>query len=606
MTFQLNNIIKSVVNASGNEAVLDAKELLTGDLAAQVAWVGDKTIAQSEKTTKDGRNFIARDGRSFVNTGAAWLLTHLAMDGYALHKIGAMGYAPMVGTLNLMQSRIEIAQAAIHHQLAAKRSRNTNDRLMATLPEVVIHATLKSRDAGATASEHAKELAQLIQEQADDMDDFAAEAVMRSNGTRDSGSRMASDEGWLKVALHEPKQLFQYEPTEIRGMRGRLFRVAVAHSGVELPTEHPLWDRLVGERLPLAWVTQADYLGDQALAETHAECKARGIKPTRDMVKDKHAVLIKAHKVKCAKRAFILEGGLCALPTEAQREELGLGWGTYDRWAVNHATRRVWRDMVTLRRLKDRITKEVDDCLRLEFYEERNNVENPLWARSLSNEEGQFDRTTNRTWYLAGWDTVAEHELVNKDDGGYADFMKSFGNRQTVHEMFEVKANHASVSIDPEGNTSRKAEVKIDDFDGVIYPGEYGCFKTGDVHGWVAPEGMVRDFSSAGERERHILNRVVERIDVMLEGMRSLWKELRAVEEATAGVWDALHTDGMPEVPPVYWNMEGFFLTEEEALKAVESEQYQESVELLEAQATEAMSHYQRMAKGTKHDTSRA
>jgi hypothetical protein len=74
------------------------------------------------------------------------------------------------------------------------------------------------------------------------------------------------------------------------------------------------------------------------------------------------------------------------------------------------------------------------------------------------------------------------------------------------------------------------------------------------------------------------VNYLIEKLEGLIQGLDSLYAELGVVEQAGSYLWkwrsEAPKVDSFnsPAVPPVYWNLKGFYLTEEDALVALEAE----------------------------------
>ena len=77
-----------------------------------------------------------------------------------------------------------------------------------------------------------------------------------------------------------------------------------------------------------------------------------------------------------------------------------------------------------------------------------------------------------------------------------------------------------------------------------------------------------------GEYEIITLENIKARAEYVLTVMQRMYQETRKVDLALAPVWMEMHDaeSGMPEQPPVYWNQQGFYLTEDEALTAYQQE----------------------------------
>lgn len=533
---------------------------------------------------------------------APWCFTTLAMELYAAQKMGLIGYAQGVGALNDLDQVLNAVSAVIHTEMEFLRA-PTDNRAIEVPPGIVVHARLRSKHSvgeGTSADYHAELEALIADQHADNQFQAAGlaydaheelqhdrwEKEAGNNGVRNSSGGTSEDEGWLEVALHEPKQLWDYRPSDIAGMRGLMTKVLVRLKGLKLPMEHPMYEALLN-RLTEAWAATAGYFEQQAVAELRRE----GNKfPSKQQIKERVEKMTAAHKLKCAKRALILTEGLLAEPTE----EMRMAVGTYDRWAVNHATRRMWRDMETIKKLKDRLETQIGDVLAKQMEEERYNKPNPTWARSIANEEAQQknEGQDDRTWYLAGWAEVTEKECLVSTKQGHG---TGYGAVVTTQRW--------SVDGLGQGETWTKEDINDDVTWDEIYEGPDGRKRSA--------RRSIGSWQTAGEREVAILRRVIERCDEVLVNVGSLYKEFRALDLALAPVWAALHVPEeelekgqplMPAHPPVYWNMAGEFQTEEEACEAMLAEVGQRDFEALEASGDRAMGRIRALLAGSKFD----
>jgi hypothetical protein len=574
MRIKATTAIKQLANTSESNSVISFAPLINGSDAGD--WVKDVINTVTPEYGRNGEVLKYKRKGLSVMWQAPWCLTQLTKEMYCAQRMGLVGYADAVGRLNKLNNVLTVTQGIIHTELNRVSSDN---RQMEIPPTIAVHTSIRSEHMAGEASDnkHKSELDLLMEEQlADDSGyyDHAAEAdfvhqewetqrFMRdaqSNGQKGNGKDKPNEmEGWLDVALHEPSQLFDYKPQDIRGARGMMTKVIVRLLGLKMPMDHPAYDRLLA-RLTEAWAATESYFKVEALKELRRE----GIKfPKQAQIDERADEKVATHRAKCAKRALIMEQGLLAEPTE----EMKMAAGTYERWAVNHATRRMWRDMATLHKQRTRIQKQLDDCLLLEMEEERSGRPNPTWARSVANEEGQdFDdyegrQARSRTWYLAGWEEVTEAQCLAGGEHRNASYGSVITQKDwAVNE--KIKGTQWIVEKPSEDITWFDRETGPD--------GKKRAFRR-----------TMGDFTTAGERERAILSRVLERIDANMDDIRSLYKEMRKLDKALAPVWKALHVPAeelkpgqplMPEQPPVYWNLEGFYTTQDEAKNALENE----------------------------------
>ena len=74
-------------------------------------------------------------------------------------------------------------------------------------------------------------------------------------------------------------------------------------------------------------------------------------------------------------------------------------------------------------------------------------------------------------------------------------------------------------------------------------------------------------------RMRTLFNKVMSEIDEALPTLHSLYAEWRQLDEAHANIWATFANDSLPiEHPPIYWNMQGWYMDEESATEALLAE----------------------------------
>lgn len=83
---------------------------------------------------------------------------------------------------------------------------------------------------------------------------------------------------------------------------------------------------------------------------------------------------------------------------------------------------------------------------------------------------------------------------------------------------------------------------------------------------------MERD--TPEHRNRRWFTAVIEACDSQIAALNSIYPVLRELDLSLGKIWELFNAEGtMPSAPPVYWNMKGYYLTEEEALAAIQLEQ---------------------------------
>lgn len=653
MTSKVNNIANAIVKSCGSE-VRFTPSLLTGSVeerqegirSLQTAVIHKKANPWREATDVNGVNYVANGGLSSEYKA-------MLLNAYALFRMGQLPYAPTIGTLKGAQEYLQHVTDVCNTMMNGVRYKTLAqaDHVRATAT-ICAEVRIRSKhQAVFTKTDHGQELKELIEEQMADMEDgslgdieedvndLTAELshmqILRElDSAIDSHSRMSNDEGWLVVALHDHAQLFNAEEWVIRdiaGMEARLSRSLINLKELALPTHHPLWGTLVEERLPKAWASARSYLKEQAalelkneLLEARALAKKRGVAKDRlpsrvakEAIKERWETLQKQFDKKTEKRRLVLTEGLLAqMPAELRAGQPG----QYARWALSHAARRVWRDLVTLDQMKERLEKRHDYILRREMEEEKYNVDNPVWARSLVYDENDPLEGRDRTWLLAGYKEVTEVDvLLSSPEDHY-----KLENRGTHHISKELAFGPATI-IDCVGlngkvissktywfnqkvveKTQRSTDWKAADIRQEVFTAKKEVVKLGDRRMVVQQKLSV--VNTAGELERLILRGVTNSIEELQGDLRGLHSEIREVELALAPVWKVLwdeekeekgHDPVMPDHPPLYWDHKGAYQTQEEALEAVKAASEQPDAALLQIRGDDMLEKMQALTKGT-------
>lgn len=164
---------------------------------------------------------------------------------------------------------------------------------------------------------------------------------------QDTGGGWVEDEGEFRTSIHEPKQLWDLNLKEVK--YGEFAAAPVALIGLDWPTQHPMWEQLL-DRLAEVWEASLKYAAPE----------------------DREAL-----ERRIANRARALED-LHARPVVA-------------RWVINHATRRVWRDMEMLKLRKEEVSDRLGWLEREAMNEERSNRPARL-TRKLLDEKPEYER----------------------------------------------------------------------------------------------------------------------------------------------------------------------------------------------------------------------
>jgi len=207
----------------------------------------------------------------------------------------------------------------------------------------------------------------------------------------------------------------------------------------------------------------------------------------------------------------------------------------YTRWAINAGMRRIWRDRQVLAGRLEAYITQLSDMEAAAFDEERTNAP-AHWMRLVQNRpearEVDFMYTTLSETDI--WDTV-HGKAVARD----AEWCKGIGFSAETYAVQSHQERHA---------------------DKTMYMAQWDDNETHLVH------------------EVRWLTYVIEKLERLIQGLDSLYAELGVVEKAGSYLWkwrsEAPKVDSFnsPAVPPVYWNLKGFYLTEEDAQEALAAE----------------------------------
>ena len=203
----------------------------------------------------------------------------------------------------------------------------------------------------------------------------------------------------------------------------------------------------------------------------------------------------------------------------------------YTRWAINAGMRRIWRDRQVLAGRLEAYITQLSDMEAAAFDEERTNAPANWYSLVLARPEPRetslmyFDVSENELWDNVRGSVLSKEAAWCEGIGFEGENYKSITNGTSQVHMAEW-----------EGNTP-----KI-------------------------------------EHESRWVNYLIEKLEGLIQGLDSLYAELGVVEQAGSYLWkwrsEAPRVDSFnsPPTPPVYWNLKGFYLTEEDALVALEAE----------------------------------
>lgn len=411
-----------------------------------VEWA--QSLAKESVTTRNGREISA--ARAALN-GAQFTMTNLAMAMRAATELGALPYTKAVAETKRIYNLLDGLRTAF------AGVRNEAHREL-TVAEVTLEVkdgcfdSLQSQNDSYTREE-LEELARegsLDWEAIDEILEYqdAAHATRQAELGKDVDS-WTENEGEYRTSIHDANQLWDLELKDIRYMEIAAARVALI--GVEWPTLNPMWEPLL-DRLAATWDASLEY------AET---------------AKDKADL-----KVKIAKREQALDD-MWAKPV-------------YARWAINHVTRRVFRDIEALKLRQEDAEERLAQLERRAMNEERYGVPANLTRLGMG-EQPEYERIAN---------------------------------------LLYIDLTEAEVAKDTE-------------------------------------------HASQIERDRMWYGAISLRAGQLIEQLRPLYQELRAMEVKMAKLWELFQRDEQsPSEPPIYWSRDRFYVAgqEEEARGVIRAE----------------------------------
>lgn len=474
-TTTINTII-----ASTNGMELFAP-VLTGE-QRPVEWA--QALAKESATTKTGREISAA---RYALNGAQFGMTNLALAMRSATELGVLPYTKAVAETKRIYNLLDGLRTAF------AGVRNEAHREL-TIAEV----TLEVKDGAFDGLQSQQDNEPYTEQELLDMglgwediqevlEHQARGASLAQSHLMDSDGSMAEDEGEYRTSIHDANQLWDLELKDIRYSEMAAARVALI--GVEWPTNNPMWEPLL-DRLDAAWEQSIEYADDKA------------------------AVL-----AKIAKREQALND-LWAKPV-------------YARWAINHVTRRVFRDIEALKLRREDAEERLVRMERQAFNEERYGI--PAYAtRQNMGEQVQAEREYNLMYT-----TISESEL---DDGFNA---MQYVDANGIHTRAATYA-YATESGKPKDETWGKTLLAVDE-----------------------------DHSSALSRDQRWYNAIIEGCNELIAKLLPLHKELRAMEAKLAKLWEIFQRDEQaPSEPPIYWSQTRFFLEgeEEAAREAIRAE----------------------------------
>ena len=336
----MKTTINSIVKATRGMELF--APVLTGE-CTPVEWA--QAIAKETVTTATGREISA--ARSALN-GAQFGMTNLALAMRSATELGVLPYTQAVRETK----RVYILLDSLCTAFAGVRNEAHRELTIAEL-------TLEVKDGAFDGLQSQQDDEPYTEEELLDMgmgwEDIqevlahqARGASLSQSHLMDSNGDWSEDEGEYRTSIHNANQLWDMELRDIRWAETAAARVALI--GVEWPTSNPMWEPLL-DRLAAAWEASVEYADDKA------------------------AVL-----AKIAKREQALDD-LHAKPT-------------YARWAINHVSRRVFRDIEALKLRQEDAEERLAQLERRAMNEERYGVPANL-TRLGTGEQQEYDREAN-------------------------------------------------------------------------------------------------------------------------------------------------------------------------------------------------------------------
>lgn len=464
----MKTTINQIIEATNIDARL--QPVLLGQ--HPVEWA--KGLVTDSVVTKQGREISA--ARAALNS-AQFSMTNLALSLRCATELGVMPYTHAVKVLTEKYNLLD----GLRTGFAGVRNEAHRELTVAEL-------TLKVKDGAFDGLQSQQDSQPYTEEELldmglgwEDIQEFleqqARNLSLGQSHLMDSDGSMAEDEGKFLTSIHTPSQLWDIELRDIEYAEHAAARVALI--GVEWPTANPMWDSLL-DRLAASWEASIEYADDKEAAAKKVE-----------------------------KRELAIED-LRAKPI-------------YARWAINHVTRRVFRDIEALKLRREDAEDRLVRIERQAFNEERYGV--PAYAsRQNMGEQVQVEREYNLLYT-----TISEAEL---DDGFRAmQYMDADG----VHTRAATYA-YATESGKPKDDTWGKTVQVLDE-----------------------------DHSSALSRDQRWYNAIIEGCDELIVKLLPLYQELRAMDLKMAKLWEIFQRDEQsPAQPPIYWSQTRFFLEGEE------------------------------------------
>ena len=517
---KLNAILKAT-----RATEFDALPFLMGDMSLE-QWT--TSIEGKLVTTKSGKVVTALSSAVWhVNAQRALNSVSLAMKIAVATK--ELPWFKAAGIANKAHKRMELLLAGI----AAHEGKSSE--LLFPLADIFV-ATQEGDFSDFQSSgdivteEEMHEIGMSWEEIEDALEEQEAARGMQHKGEGDD-QMPSAQEGWYKTTLHQVSQLADLPLNKLQF--GEWVAAKALVSTIAWPT-CPTWDAFL-DRVAIGWEARVEYSTD----------------PESELAK-------------IAKRELDIED-ISAKPMHV-------------RWTTNHLARRAWRDIQVLKESVIYYTGKVDELIQLDYLEERYGPDSVEFTAQLGRANlGEADTQTRKAWF-AGYaeldeSTVGHANLSEITQAKYAG-NREFGETETAvgyafvvpdyrvtDEGIEIRARHSRTEVIGRGQM-------VHDLHGNEF--ELGA-RTRQV------EESDLEHSSPFQKSLAWFTACVEKAEWALGVATKMHKHLRSMDTALASLWEISLEDkanelNMPTQPPVYWNMEGWYLTEDEAQVALAKE----------------------------------
>lgn len=336
----MKTTINNIINATRGLEVL--APVLTGE-RTPVEWA--QALAKESVTTAAGREISA--ARSALN-GAQFGMTNLALAMRSATELGVLPYTQAVREVKRIYTILDALRTGFAGVRKEAHRELTVAEITLEVKDGVFDGLQSQQDNEPYTEEELLDMGMGWEDIQEVLAHQARGASLSQSHLMDSDGDWAEDEGEYRTSVHDANQLWDMELRDIRWAETAAARVALI--GVEWPTSNPMWEPLL-DRLAAVWEASVEYADDKA------------------------AVL-----AKIAKREQALDD-LHAKPT-------------YARWAINHVSRRVFRDIEALKLRQEDAEERLAQLERRAMNEERYGVPANL-TRLGTGEQQEYDREAN-------------------------------------------------------------------------------------------------------------------------------------------------------------------------------------------------------------------